>query len=372
MKKVALGIPYTDEKEIELISEVLRSGWLAHGPKVKQFQDEFAKFLGVKHAIAMNSCTSALHLALYTFPKKGEVILPSFTFVASANAIVTAGCKPVFCDIEYKTNNIDVNKIEELITEETVAIMPVHFGGLSCDMDAIKKIAEDHHLAIIEDSAETIGGLYKNKVAGSFGIGCFSFFPTKNLTTGEGGMLTTNDDELTSKIKALLAHGIFSNTFEREKQEKPWFRSASLPGYNFRMPDILAAVGVVQLSKLNEMNDLRRKHAKFLNENLDKTKFDLPFEPEGYKHVYQMYTIKLKNGNRDKFVLKLREQGVGASVHFDPPVHLQEYYLKNNFKKGDLSVTEKVANNIITLPMYPGMTDEDLNYIVEIVNNTKT
>ena len=232
-------------------------------------------------------------------------------------------------------------------------------------MDRIMEIANKHHLAVIEDSAETIGGEYKGQKVGSFAIGCFSFFPTKNITTGEGGMFTTNDDVLADKVKALIGHGISSTAFAREKSEKPWFRSASFAGYNFRMSNILAAIGVEQLKKLDEMNEKRRMHARYLNERLrDIDEIDLPVEDKCCKHVYQMYTIKVKNQYRDNFVHQLRKKGIGASVHFDPPVHKQAYYMENGYGNVDLPVTEKVANSIVTLPMYPQLTQEELDTII--------
>ena len=362
---IPLCIPNIGDEEVQAAVEIIKSGWLTHGPKNTEFEEEFAKYIGVKRAISMNSCTSALHIAIQALGIRGEVILPSFTFVASANAVITAGARPVFADIYYDTCNINPGDIEEKVTENTEAIMPVHYGGQSCEMDRIMEIANKHHLAVIEDSAETIGGEYKGQKVGSFAIGCFSFFPTKNITTGEGGMFTTNDDVLADKVKALIGHGISSTAFAREKSEKPWFRSASFAGYNFRMSNILAAIGVEQLKKLDEMNEKRRMHARYLNERLrDIDEIDLPVEDKCCKHVYQMYTIKVKNQYRDNFVHQLRKKGIGASVHFDPPVHKQAYYMENGYGNVDLPVTEKVANSIVTLPMYPQLTQEELDTII--------
>ena len=363
---IPLCIPDIGEDEIAAVIEVLRSGWLAHGPKNKIFEEMFADYIKVKHAIAMNSCTSALQLAIEAQRITGEVIVPSFTFVASANAIVTSGAQPVFVDIEYDTCNIDATKIAEAISKNTEAIMIVHYGGQSCDMDAILDIAKCNGLAVIEDSAETLGGEYKGNKTGSFATGCFSFFPTKNITTGEGGILTTNDDELARRVRALLGHGISSTTFKREKENKPWFRAATEAGYNYRMSNILAAIGVEQLKRIDIMNARRRQHAAYLTEKLSQIpEVIVPVEKDFNKHVYQMYTIKLQNKiNRDKFVIRLRKEGVGASVHFDPPVHLQPRYSEPEYSKYDLSVTERVASTIVTLPMYPQLKMDDLDFIV--------
>ena len=289
--------------------------------------------------------------------------MPSFTFVASANSIVTAGAKPVFVDIEYESCNIDSEKIKKAITKKTEAIMLVHFAGQSCEMNQIIEIAEKHNLKVIEDSAECLGGTYNNKKTGSFGIGCFSFYPTKNITTGEGGMVTTNDSELAKKIETLKAHGISSSAYEREKKEKPWLRAATHAGYNFRMCDILAAIGIVQLKKIDKMNELRRQHAEYLNKNLrDIGEIELPVELENCRHVYQMYTIKLEEKlDRTKFIAFLKEKGIGASVHFDPPVHMQPYYA--NLAHDDLEVTENVSRRIVTLPMFPQLKKEEINFM---------
>lgn len=383
MMNIPLCIPSIGEEDIKAVVDVLRSGWLAHGPKTKEFEESFARYIGVKHAISLNSCTSALQLAVLANNIKGEIILPSFTFSASANSIVTSDAKPVFCDIEYGTCNIDVEKMKELITPKTQAIMPVHFAGQSCEMKAIMEIAEDKKLIVIEDSAECIGGTYKmgsledvengtapEKKTGSFGIGCFSFYPTKNITTGEGGMLTTNDDRLANKFKALKAHGIESSTFEREKLEKPWLRAATYAGFNFRLCDINSALGNVQLKKVDDMNRLRIEHSHYLDRKLKHEKIALPVESRRCKHVYQMYTIKLdKSVDRSMFLKKMKEKGVGASVHFDPPVHKQPFYHNIGWKKGSLPVTEEVAETIVTLPMYPQLTKEQMDYMVECVMN---
>jgi perosamine synthetase len=372
MRKIPLCIPYTGQEEKDAVCEVIDSGWYAHGPKNHEFEEGFAEYLGVKHAFSMNSCTSALHLAVEGLGITGEVILPSFTFVASANAVITGGAKPVFADISYDTCNIDPESIERLISPKTEAIMPVHFGGQSADMTAIMEIAQKHKLTIIEDSAETIGGTHKGRLTGTFGIGCFSFYPTKNLTTGEGGMLTTNDDQLALKVKALLAHGIDKSTYEREDKEKAWYRSASRIGYNFRMSNILAAIGVEQLKKLPEMNRLRRDLSARLTEALTEIpEVMAPVERPENKHVYQMYTVRIKEGvNRDEFVRSLNKKGVGASIHFFPPVHHMPPYSGQEFRRDDLSVTEEVIQKIVTLPMYPQMTEDDLVYIVDSIKDT--
>src|SRR3989344_1758997 len=221
--------------------------------------------------------------------------------MASAHAIMKAGCKPIFVDINKNTFNIDSEKIREKINKNTVAIMPVHFAGQSCEMDEIMKIAEEHNLKVIEDSAECIGGTFDNKKTGSFGIGCFSFFPTKNLTTGEGGMITSNDDEFIERVKLLIAHGAVKD------KERNWYRDSVIPAYNFRMSNLNAAIGVEQLKKLDLMNEKRREHADYYNKNIKIEEIDLPVEASRCRHVYQMYVIKVDEKIRDKLVNYLRE-----------------------------------------------------------------
>lgn len=369
--KIPLSKPYFNQKEFEAVKQVLNSGWLTHGPKNQEFEEMFAKYIGTKYAVSLNSCASALFAVIKVLNITGEVILPSFTFVASANAVAAARAKPVFADIDYQTGNIDPEDIKRKITKKTQAIMPVHFAGQSCQMDEIMEISRKHKLWVIEDSAEAIGAKFKSKKTGSFGIGCFSFFPTKNITTGEGSMVTTNDKNLIQKIKTLMGHGIPKMTNQRLKDKKPWYRAATMPGYNFRMSNILATIGVEQMKKLDKMNQLRREHAAYLNQKLkDIDSIDLPIEMPQAKHVYQMYTIKLKKGNRDALVKKLKAKGIEASVHFDPPVHLQPYYQKTySCKKGDLPITEKLSRSIITLPMFPQITKQQLDFLISNIRD---
>lgn len=364
---IKLCVPDIQNAEVVATTEAIQSGWLAHGPFNKKLEALFSDYVGVKHAITCNSCTSALFVVLKALNVTGEVIIPSFSFVATANAVVTAGATPRFVDIDYDTHNIDPHMIRAAITPRTEAIIPVHFAGQCCQMDVIVEIANQHRLQLIEDSAETIGGTFNKKQAGSFGIGCFSFFPTKNITTGEGGMITTNDNELAQKLRALIGHGIDSSTYEREKSEMPWFRNAILPGYNFRMSNLLAALGFEQMKKLNKMNQARREHAKYLIEGLkDLPGLELPYPAKDCEHVYQMFTIKLgRRFDRNTFVKKLNEEGIGASVHFYPAIHKQGFYENHPEWIADcLEVTENVSERIVTLPMFPGLTREELDEII--------
>jgi perosamine synthetase len=367
--KVPLAVPEITTEDERHVLDALRSGWLTHGPYNARFEDAFAAYVGTANAICVNSCASALQLCILALGVKGEVIVPSFTFVASANAIATAGAIPVLVDIEYETCNVAPAAIEAAITPRTEAIMPVHFAGQACEMDAITAIAERHGLAVVEDSAEAVGAEYGGRKTGSFGIGCFSFYPTKNLTTGEGGMVTTDDEALAGRIRTLMAHGVSSMTLARERLERPWLRAATDAGYNYRMSNVLAALGTSQLARIDSMNERRREHADFYDRALDGLEgLDLPVEAPDAHHVWQMYTVKLGGIDRTRFLSRLREAGVGASVHFDPPVHRQPYYEDPaNARLAELPVTDRVAASIVTLPLYPAMTTEQRQYVVDAV-----
>ena len=351
--------------EFNAVKEVLKSGWLTAGPRCRKFEVEFAKYIGTRYAVSMNSCASALQLALEAHELKGEVILPSFTFVASINAVINAGCVPRFVDVEYNSCNIDPDKLRKAVNDKTVAVMPVHYAGQSCRMDAIGRIAGENRLLIIEDSAEAIGAEYEWQKTGSFGTGCFSFFPTKNITCGEGGMITTSDERLRDKVSTFINHGV-PRLGSRRRKTEDWHKEALVPGYNFRMTDIQAALGIAQLERIAELNALRRRHAAYLNKHLPGDELDLPFECAGCTHVYQMYTIKLKSkkSSRGSFLGYLRKKGIHASVHFYPPLHRQKIYKRYRNSLDDLSITERLSENIVTLPLYPSLRRCDLDYIV--------
>jgi len=362
-------IPAIGKEEIEAVADVLRSGWLAHGPKNHDFEKAFQAYLGVKHAITMNSCASALQVAVEMLGIQGEVITPSFTFVATVNAIVLAGATPVFVDVDRDTRNMSASCIEAAITPQTEAIMVVHYAGLPADMPTILAIARKHHLQVIEDSAECLGGQYHGTFAGSETTGCFSFFPTKNIATGEGGILTTNDDDLARRVRGRIAHGIDSTTFAREKADKPWIRIASQPGYNFRMSNVLAAIGAEQMKKIDRLNAQRAERvAQYRDELASVSQVEFPCAPEGFVHSWQMLTVLVPPSTRDELLLALREKNIGVSVHFDPPVHKHPPYV--DVRAGtDLKVTEELAESIVTLPLYPDMRPEDVVYVCQAIRS---
>jgi perosamine synthetase len=364
-RDVPLCRPQLGPAETKAVVQVLESGWLAHGPKNHELEKQFQALTGAPYAIAMNSCTSALQLAVEARSIRGEVIVPSFTFVASANAVVTAGATPVLVDIDPVTRCADPEAIAAAVGPRTEAVMVVHYGGQMADMEPIAKTCERHGLALIEDTAETIGASYRGRPQGAYGDGCFSFFPTKNITTGEGGLLSTHDAEVHRKARALIGHGIESTTLEREKAERPWLRAATYAGYNFRMSHLLATLGVEQMKRLDEFNAGRRRvAARYLEELADAGGLELPAIADGRTHVWQMFTVLVREANRTELLKKLRSVGVGASVHFDPPVHQQPRYRDAKVGPGGLAHTDFVAERIVTLPMDPGLGDADVDHVV--------
>jgi perosamine synthetase len=370
-KDVPLCRPSIEESDIQEMAQIVRSGWLAHGQYNHDFEHEFCHQLGIKHAITMNSCTSALEIALKVAGIKGEVIVPSMTWVATANSVITTGGTPVFCEVDRATRNVTAETIAAHITPRTEAVIVVHFGGQPCAMGPIMDLCRKHNLFLIEDSAETLGATWDGRQAGSFTVGCFSFFPTKNITTGEGGMLSCVDDAFAAKVRALIAHGVESSTFAREKAERPWLRAATMAGHNFRMPNPLAVLGLRQMQRLGSLNARRQALAERYRAAFSALEpaLVLPHVDPKATHVWQMYTIEVSEAIRDRLVLALRERGIGASVHFDPPVHLQPYYLERGCRSGSLPVTEKLARELVTLPMFPDMTHEEQDWVIEGVRS---
>jgi dTDP-4-amino-4,6-dideoxygalactose transaminase len=359
---ISINAPQIGKEEIEAVTKVMKSGILTHGigagPMVTEFEKAFAKYVQAKHAIAMNSGTSALHSALAAAGVKqgDEVILPSFTFVATAEVVIFNRAKPVFVDINPDTYTIAPEKIEKAITKKTKAIVPVDLYGMPSDMKPIKELADKHGLKIIEDAAQAHGAMYMGKPPGAFAdAACWSFYGSKNMTTGEGGMLTTNSSEIAETTRIIRSHG-----------EKQKYMSLML-GHNYHMPEIEAAIGTVQLRKLPKFVAKRRENAKRLSKILEKTKkVQLPTEPEGFKCSYYLYTVRLKNAKaekRDALVEKLKQEGIGAFICYVNPIHLMPYYHK--YAKQRLPVTETVSKQVFSLPVHPGVTPKQIGFIGE-------
>lgn len=358
--KVSIAKPIIGEEEIENVVEVLKSGMIAQGPKVAEFEEKFAKWVGAKYAVATNSGTAALHVALLScgIGPGDEVITTPFTFIATGNAIVYTGATPVFADIDLETYNIDPDTIEDLITDKTKAILPVQLYGQSADMDKIREIAKKHDLLVIEDAAQAHGAMYNDEKVGNMGdMACFSFYPTKNMTTSEGGMITTNNKELAEKARVFRAHG--SNIKYKHDEI----------GYNFRSSDIAAAIGLAQLDKIDEFNEKRINNANYLNEGLkDVEGVITPASPENRKHVYHQYTIRVTKGNRDDWVDILTENGIGSGIHYPIPLYNQPIYKELGFT-GLAPNAELAADTVISLPVHPSLSKDDLDLVIEAVKD---
>jgi perosamine synthetase len=358
MKMIQVAAPQIGDEERRAVMEVLESGQLAQGPVVEAFEREFAEWCGVRHAIAVNSGTAALHLVMlaHGLHEGDELITSPFTFVASANAALFAGGRPVFVDIEQETYCLDPSRVEAAITPRTRAIMPVDIYGHPSDIPALREIADRHGLVLIEDACQAHGAAIGGRKAGGLGVSAtFSFYPTKNMTTAEGGMVTTDDAGVASQVASTRQHGA-AHRYHHE-----------VLGYNFRMTDIAAAIGREQLKKLDRFNEVRRKNATILDEGLAGTPgLVLPRERPGYRHVYHQYTVRVES-NRDRFQQRLRELGVGTAVHYAVPVHRQPLYQSLGYGNVSMPVAERVADQVLSLPVHPALSESDLERVVDAV-----
>ena len=358
--------PFYDEAEVRAVAEVFKSGWIGLGPKTAEFEQRFAAYIGVPHAVAVNSASAALHLALKILNLAGgEVITTSLTFVSTNHAILYNGAVPVFADVEPDTLNIDVQSIARNITSRTRAIMVVHYGGHACDMEPIMTLAKEHDLAVVEDAAHGCGGTYKGRSLGSIGtIGAFSFHAVKNLATGDGGMITVSDPGLDKRLRRLRWVGIDKDTWNRSEvdQKYSWYYTVTELGFKYHMNDINAAIGLVQLGKLERSNARRREIVHYYNDRFaDLGWLELPVEKSYTCSAHHNYVVKLER--RDDLIAHLQKQRISAGVHYFPN-HL--YSLYRQFR-ADVPVTERVWRRLVTLPLYPGMTDNDVERVVDAV-----
>lgn len=367
--------PSIDQATIDEVIDCLKSGWLATGPRVKQFTENLKKYLAAPYVLPMTSGTAALHLALLGFDLKpgDEVITTPMTFVATANTIILAGAKPVFVDAELKSYNIDVSKIEAAMTPQTRAILPVHYAGLPVDLDPIYNIAKQYNLRVLEDAAHAIGAEYKGKRLGSFGdTQIFSFHPNKNMTTGEGGCVSTRDEKLARTIEILRFHGIDREAWNRFSKEGSQHYDVVAPGFKYNMMDLQAALGLHQLASLDDFVEKRTKLAyRYLNLLDGWPQWQLPASQPNYdcKHAWHLF-VPLINPekakmSRDDFMTAMKEGNIGTGFHYDA-VHLFSYY-RNTFgyKPGDFPNTENIASRIVSLPLFPWMTFEEQDRVID-------
>ena len=364
--KIPLFKIYWDEEDIKAASEAIKGGmYWAEGPNIEKFEKMIAEYIGTKYCVVFNSGTSALHadLLAHGIKEGDEVIVPSFTFIATANAPLFVGAKPVFADIEEETYGLDSEDVKEKITEKTKAIIPIHYGGCPCKIRELKEIAEDHNLLLIEDAAESLGARIGDKKVGTFGDSTMlSFCQNKIITTGDGGALITDSREIYEKLKLIRSHGRLETQDYFSSTE---FMDYITLGYNFRMSNIVAALGVAQLKKIDKIIEMRRKNAEYLTARLKREIKGIitPNPLKDYYHVYQMYTIRVKN-YRDDLMKHLADSGIMAKVYFSP-IHLTHFYKNELGYSCKLPVTEEISTQVLTLPMYPTLTREEMDYIVE-------
>ncbi|MGB2964127.1 MAG: DegT/DnrJ/EryC1/StrS family aminotransferase [Anaerolineales bacterium] len=377
---MAWKIPLSDinftSEESNAVLKVIEGGWLTMGGVTQQFEQEFADYTGAKHAIAVANGTAALHLACVAagIGPGDEVILPSLTFVAAANAVRYTGATPVFADIKSKeTLNISPEFIGANISERTRAILVLHYGGYACDMPAIMDIADKHGLVVIEDAAHAIGSSLEKRMLGTWGqTGCFSFFSNKNMTTGEGGMIVTNDDDLAERLRRLRSHGMTSVTWDRH-QGHAWSYDVVDLGFNYRLDEIRSALGRVQLSKLDAYNSRRRELTSLYHELLEELVpvVEIPFQHHtGVSACHLLPVLLPEDINRKQLMGNMKERGIQTSIHYPPIHHFGEYNKVRAFSPQPLRITEEVAAREVSLPLYPMLSDEDVAVVTQALNDT--
>ena len=374
---IPFHVPEIGEDEIRSVVETLQSGWLTTGAKVKRFEEDFAKYVGSRHAVAVNSGTAALHLALDAIGiKEGdEVIVPTMTFAATSEVVLYFKATPVLVDCQADTLNLDPDKIEAAITAKTKAIIPVHFGGQPCEMDSILEIAKARKLKVVEDAAHALPAAYDGKRVGIIGdITCFSFYATKTITTGEGGMATTGNPEWADRMRMMSLHGISKDAWNRYSSEGSWYYEVFFPGYKYNMTDIAAAIGIEQLKKCDRFWETRRSIAATYDEAFaDLPEIRTPVCHPDRQHAWHLYVIQLELDrltiNRNEFIEALKQANIGTSVHFIP-LHLHPYYQKTfGYTPGDFPNANDVFHRIVSLPIFPKMAETDIREVIRAVRN---
>ena len=365
------------EKEVNAVAEVIRSGWLTMGAKTFQFEREFASYVGARHAVAVSSCTAGLHLSLEAagIGPGDEVLLPTTTFTATAEVVTYLGARPVLVDIDPVTLNLDVINAECKITARTRAIIPVHFGGQPCDLAEIRALADKYRLRVVEDAAHALPSTYRGRKIGAVSeLTAFSFYATKTLSTGEGGMVTTENEDHASRMRVMRLHGISRDAWKRYTAEGTWYYDVIEAGYKYNLTDMQAALGIVQLEKCDAMQQARKDIAAHYDSQFGSIDaLQLPEVLPDRSTSWHLYVLRLHlkalRIDRDTFIRELAARGVSASVHFIP-LHLQPFYQRNfQYKKGDLPVAEEQYLRSVSLPIYPGMTSGEISHVVESVSD---
>ena len=377
-RKIPFHVPSIGEEEIAEVVDTMRTGWLTTGPKTRQFEQDFASYVGAKHAVAVNSCTAGLHLGLEAVGVRAgdEVIIPTYTFTATGEVVTYLGARPVLADVRRDTFNLDATTIEPLITERTKAVIPVHVAGQVCDMDPILDLARRHGFHVVDDAAHTLPATYKGRSVGTMAdVTTFSFYATKTITTGEGGMVTTEREDLATRMRQMSLHGLSGNAWNRYGDKGSWYYEVLDFGFKYNMTDIAAAMGLRQLRRCDGFWKRRREIAALYSEAFHD--LDTCVTPGGADHgshswhlyILQLNLTALKHG-RDEVVKLLRERGVHTSVHFIP-LHLHPAYQKAlGYRAGAFPVAEEIFAGVVSLPIYPDMTDEDVAYVTDAVRDT--
>ena len=378
------ALPSIGEEEIAEVVDSLKSGWVTTGPKTKRFEEQFKEYVGSKHAVAVNSCTAGLHIALTALGISAgdEAIVPTLTFCSTANVVVHLGARPVLVDVGDDFN-VTPQAIESAITPRTKAIIPVHYGGQPCDLAPIYELAARHHIPIIEDAAHAVGSTYHDLRLGSDAlqppttrslphVTVFSFYATKNMTTGEGGMITTADDKLAEQMRLLSLHGMSRDAWKRYTSAGSWYYEVVAPGYKDNMTDIQASLGIHQLRKLDSFIETRQRYARLYDAAFaNLPEIETPLTHPDRNHIYHIYGIRLRlerlRIDRSQFIEELKARNIGSSVHFIP-VHLHPYYRETfGYEKGDLPNSEYLYQRILSLPLFPKMTETDVQDVIHAV-----
>ena len=365
--------PWTDDREVRRVVKAIRSGWLTTGPMVGELERKVAALVGARCAVALNSCTAALHLALAAsgVGPGDEVITSPYTFAATGEAILYVGARPVFADIEPRSLNIDPDKVAQVLSRRTRAIVPVHIAGLPCDMQALRDLAKRRRVPLIDDAAHALGTkIGRTSIGALSDTTCFSFYATKNLTTGEGGMVTLDDRRMAERIRRLSLHGLTHDAWKRYSRTGSWRYDVVELGYKYNMTDVAAAIGLGQLEKFSDMQRRRRRLARFYTRELQRfDAFETPEEVPGTTHAWHLYLLRLHPDvlrvGRDEVIDLLRKRGIGTSVHF-LPLHLHSFYRRTfGYRRGSYPDTERESSRVISLPLYPGLGEDRAGRVIE-------